>query len=92
MGYREETLKSLSSLKTYNANSDKTKINQVQKKIILYRSCLLYQLDTSTTDEMYSGQPFAILQCFLNMTEFFSNMTSYVMTKHGDDHHEYDNI
>ena len=22
------------------------------------------QLDTSTTDDMYSGQPFAILRCF----------------------------
>ena len=28
-------------------------------------SCLAPQLDTLTTDEMYSGQHFAILQCFI---------------------------
>ena len=36
----KKTLKNLSSLKTNKANSDKTKINQVQKKIILDKSLL----------------------------------------------------
>ena len=34
----KKTLKNLSSLKTNNTNSDKTKKNQVQKKIILDKS------------------------------------------------------
>ena len=33
------------------------------------------QLDISTTDEMYSGQHFAVLQCFINALHKISEMT-----------------
>ena len=44
------TLKNITSLKNNNANSDKTKINQVQKKIFYTKVFKIDQLDTSTTD------------------------------------------
>ena len=46
--------------KVNNSNSDKTQLLTQLLKVFRYEP-----LDTLTTDEMYSGQPFAILQCFL---------------------------
>ena len=53
----------------------KTKIQNLKKKII-------EELDTLTNNEMYSGQPFAILQCFYlsGASNFFGTVHNSIVT------------